>query len=259
MSSPPGASASSPKVPPRPALGLAAYAAYVLTIAIFANLVFDVDYDEIADSAGNIVEGVIVPVGVGCLIMAAFATKLGWWRAVMTERPAGPRWMLIVPALMVVTILGGAAATSWGEWDADVLILLAVGTALVGFGEEMATRGLLLVGLRARLREVWVWLVTSGLFALMHGLNFFAGQDIGPTMQQIGYTFLIGSVLYVSRRVTGLLAVPIGLHFLYDFTLFASQGPGGAAHEVSAGGAVQSLGLGLAILVTLFALFRLLR
>jgi CAAX protease family protein len=262
MSSPARSNAGVPSprvVAPRPALGLAAYLTYVVTIFV-VGLVMGVDYDEIADSSGNIVKGVIVPIALGSVLMAVFATRLGWWRLVLRERPTGSRWLLIVPVLVLLGCVAGAADTPWGEWDADVLVLLAVGALFVGFGEEMATRGLLLVGMRGRFKEVWVWLVTSALFALMHGLNFVMGQDLGPTLAQVGFTFVIGSVLYATRRITGLLVVSMVLHFLWDFTLLASQGPGeGASRDAADAGGLQGPAMFLAVIVTLFAMQSLVR
>ncbi len=254
--------ADSPKpatVAPRPALGLAAYLTYVVTIFVI-GLVMGVDYDEIADTSGNIVKGIIVPIAIGSLLMAAFATRLGWWRLALHDRPTGSRWLLAIPLLVLLGCIAGAADTPWGDWDTDVLVLLAIGTLFVGFGEEMATRGLLLVGMRGRFKEVWVWLITSALFALMHGLNFLLGQDLGPTLGQVGFTFLIGSVLYATRRITGLLAVSMVLHFLWDFTLFASQGPGEkASRDAADAGSLQGTAMVLALVVTLFAMHSLVR
>src|SRR6476661_7951990 len=99
MSSLASSDAGSPSptaVAPRPALGLAAYLTYVATIFV-VGLVMGVDYDEIADAAGNLVKGIIVPVALGSVLMAAFATRLGWWRPVLRERPTGSRWLLVVP------------------------------------------------------------------------------------------------------------------------------------------------------------------
>jgi CAAX protease family protein len=246
-------------IAPRPALGLAAYLTYVVTIFV-VGLVMGIDYDEIADSSGNIVKGIIVPIALGSVLMAVFATRLGWWRLVLRERPTGSRWLLVVPVLVLLSCVAGAADTPWGDWDTDVLVLLAVGTLLVGFGEEMATRGPLLVGMRGSFKEVWVWLITSALFALMHGLNFVMGQDLGPTLAQVGFTFVIGSVLYATRRITGLLVVSMVLHFLWDFTLLASQGPGeGASRNAADAGGLQGPAMFLAVIVTLFAMHSLVR
>lgn len=196
-----------------------------------------------------------MPIGIAGVAMAAFATRLGWWRPVMCERPAPPRWALAIPIVAVIGIVGGLASTDWGDWDAGVLVLLFGGCLLVGFGEEIATRGLLLVGLRSKLSEGWVWFTTSALFALMHAANAINGQELGQTAIQVGATFFLGSVFYAIRRVTGLLVVGMLIHGIGDFTLLAEKGPGGDAGEsVAQGSAVHRAAVVISIVLTLSAL-----
>ncbi len=104
------------------------------------------------------------------------------------------------------------------------LLWLAVGTLLVGFNEEIVYRGLSVVAFRGAYKEVYVWLATSILFGLLHGANVFLGQALVPTIQQIGFAFVLGSVFYVVRRVTGSLAVLMILHALWDFGSFTWAG-----------------------------------
>ena len=98
-----------------------------------------------------------------------------------------------------------------------MLPLLAVGVLLVGFSEEMVTRGLMIVGLRGGLKEPMVWLVSSLLFGLLHAINIVFGQAVDATLQQIVFAFLLGTAFYVTRRVTGTLLVCMVLHALWDF------------------------------------------
>lgn len=117
------------------------------------------------------------------------------------ERRHGPRWPLVVPALMVVALGVNLANTDWASYDgaffAASLVLL-----LVDFTEELATRGLPVVGLRSRLQEAWVWFLSSALFAAMHLVNIFAGQGVSTTLTQVGMAFLGGTVFYILRRST---------------------------------------------------------
>ena len=85
----------------------------------------------------------------------------------------------------------GAAMIPW----------LALGTALVGFSEEIAYRGLALVGFRGGYSEVKVWLFTSILFGLLHGVNVVLGQGAVLTVRQVIFAFVIGSVFYAIRRI----------------------------------------------------------
>ncbi len=247
------------KVPPRPALGIAAYLAYLVAIVV-VNLIGGVDYDEIGASAHNILFGIVVPVAVGAALMIAIATRLGWWREIMAERPAEGRWLLIVPVAFALGILISLFDVPFGDWAAGTLLLLALGTLMVGFAEELTTRGVLLVAMRARYREIWVWLITTALFGLMHGLNVISGQAVDLTLQQIGYTFVIGSILYACRRATGLLIVPMIIHAVFDFSLIAGQGPGaGTTQEAAEANAGLAIGLWVAAALTIVFLVKVAR
>ena len=98
-----------------------------------------------------------------------------------------------------------------------MLVMLAVGCALVGFSEEFLTRGLMIVGFRGTLTEPWVWFLSSACFGLLHGLNVFFGQSVGATVWQIGFAFVLGTAFYVTRRLTGLLVVTMVIHAVWDF------------------------------------------
>ena len=106
---------------------------------------------------------------------------------------------------------------------------MALGTALVGFSEELLTRGLMIVGFRGTLSEVWVWFLSSLLFGLLHGLNVFFGQSIGATLHQIVFAFVLGTAFYVTRRVTGLLVVTMVIHAIWDFGALGTEHTGGDA------------------------------
>ena len=101
----------------------------------------------------------------------------------------------------------GALLGGFGPADrsAGYLLALAMGTLLVGFSEEMLTRGTGLVGLRGGFGEPVAWFFSCLLFGLLHALNIFFGQAFGATAQQIGLAFFAGSVLYITRRVAGTL------------------------------------------------------
>lgn len=243
---------------PTPALGLLAWVIYVV---VFSGLflILGVDYDEISRSTGNIVKAILVPVGAAAVAMAYLTTRWGWWRPVMHDRSAGPRWALVVPVLLTLGILVGLASAPWGDWDAGTLAVLLAGCALVGFGEEISNRGLVVVGMRGGFPEARVWLISSALFALLHAANILVGQDVGPTIQQMVFAFLVGTVFYVTRRLTGLLLVPMILHGLWDFTTFSGGGPDGGSAEVSDAAAGQNFLMLGAVVLAFLVLRRVLR
>ena len=242
------------KVAPRPALALLAWTAYVVVfIGLFAAL--GVDYDNVSSSTGNVLKAVIIPVGAAVAVMIALTTRWGWWRAVMRDHPiAGHRWMLLIPALMACGIIAGLANVSWDKVDSGIALTLVAGCALVGFGEEICNRGLALVGLRGGLSETQAWLGTCGLFALLHAFNIIVGQSLAITLRQIIFAFLVGSVFYATRRITGLLVVAMALHALWDFSTLVTASATDKAASPTAGGALQSLLLIIAVIVALAAM-----
>ena len=209
------------RVQPRPLVTV------VLAIVFMAILgttwaAVGLDYDEVGDTTSNILEGMVLPVALGAVFLAAATTWLGWWGPAIHEKLRAPKWLWAVPVLMFLPGLG-AVLGGLGPADrsAGYLLTLAAGTLLVGFSEEMLTRGTGLVGLRGGVGEAAAWFFSCLLFGLLHALNLFFGQAIGATLQQIVTAFVAGSVLYLTRRVAGTLIVAMLLHAWIDFTTFA--------------------------------------
>lgn len=207
------------RVRPRIWIGLLIFLGYVALVTVVGR-VSGVDYDELGDNAANLFQGAGISLILGAVVLAVTTTWLGWWRPALFERKRSVRWPIITPVLLATAMLFNLIGSDWDSYDgaffAASLVLL-----LVGFTEEMATRGLLLTGLRSSLHEAWVWLITSTLFALMHLINIFLGQPIAPTLQQVLFAFMAGTVLYILRRVTGTLLWSMVLHALWDFSTFA--------------------------------------
>jgi membrane protease YdiL (CAAX protease family) len=228
------------RVRPRVWIGLVIYVGYVVTVFAIQSLT-GVPYDQLGDSGRNLFVGAGVSLIAATILLAITTTLLGWWHPALYDRNRSVRWPIIAPILLAVALLFNLVSTDWGSYDgaffAASLVLI-----LVGFTEEITTRGLLLTALRSRFSEVWVWLLTTTLFALMHLVNAVTGQAIGPTIQQVGFTFIAGTILYILRRVTGALIWPMILHGLWDFSTFAvthgTRGPlagVGGVFEITAG------------------------
>lgn len=228
------------RVRPRVWIGLAIYLGYVAVVYTL-QLVSGVPYDELGESGSNLFFGAGVSLIVAAVLLAITTTVLGWWRPALFDRRRSVRWPIIAPILLAVALLFNLISTDWASYDgaffAASLVLL-----LVGFTEEITTRGLLLTGLRSRLNEGWVWFISTALFALMHLLNATSGQALGPTIQQVVFAFVAGTILYILRRTTGTLIWAMVLHGLWDFSTFAvthgTPGPlvgVGATFELLAG------------------------
>lgn len=194
---------------------------FVAYLAIVAALwkVNKVDYATIGDSTRNIQRGIVVPIGIGAVMLIVATTVLDAWHDVLFEpERSGPAWALVVPVLFVVVALINTSLIDYRSPNAGALPWLALGTLLVGFAEEVVTRGLLVVGLReAGWSPVAVYLMSTALFSILHSINALFGQSMKVTLTQMVMTILAGTALYVTRLSTGTLVVGILAHALWDF------------------------------------------
>ncbi|WP_460797723.1 lysostaphin resistance A-like protein [Microbacterium sp. GXF0217] len=207
------------RVRPQVWIGLAIYVGYVVVVFLVQQL-SGVPYTDLGDSGANLFFGAGLSLIIAAILLAITTTLLGWWRPALREQKRSVRWPIIAPIIMVVALLINLASTDWASYD-GAFFAASIVLILVGFTEELTTRGLLLTSLRSRLSEGWVWFLTSALFALMHLINAASGQDLLPTLQQVGFAFLGGTIFYIVRRVTGTLIWAMVLHGLWDFSTFA--------------------------------------
>ena len=201
-----------------PAAGIALV---VVVIAVAINMLVSqftkVDYTEIGDSAENLLKGIGASTGAMVVFLIAAVTWLRWWPPIWRQVPrAASRWIWVVPLAMLVTFVLRYLSTLGTERTVTYLVTLVAMAMLVGLGEELAFRGVLVVGLRERFGEGWVWFISSALFGLAHAGNALSGQDLITTAFQVVVTFMLGTVLYVARMITGTLLVPIVLHGMWD-------------------------------------------
>jgi membrane protease YdiL (CAAX protease family) len=212
------------KVRPRPLTGVLCLLAY---LAAFYGvwIVNDVDYGAIGDSADTLLKWYVMPLVAGAIVLVIAATVLGWWRPALVEPAEArlPRWVLVPGLLMAVLAVAALLSKDYSSTTATMLVWLVLGSVGVGFGEEMANRGLLLTGLRGALTEPWVWFFSCLCFGLMHLPNWAFGE--GPIAAgQVFLAFLAGSTLYLLRRGTGLLIWAMALHGFWDFSTFIGEG-----------------------------------
>ena len=183
------------------------------------------DYSNLV-SRDVILERIVLPEVLGGIFIVVAVTRLGWWQPVLHEdKRRHSRWFmwLLLPliASFVAVLLG---TTDWTVISAGHLALLLLASILIGFNEEALTRGVLVVATRGSTQhEVWVWLFSTLLFSLMHVPNGFFGIGLSASLTQAVFTFLLGSGLYVLRRVSGTILLPMIVHALWDFSSFSHQ------------------------------------
>lgn len=210
------------------AIAVLAVAAYLLVVGMvwWRN---GVRYDALAQSRSSVVRGIVVPMGVGSVLLAVVTSVLGWWGPALTQSPpSGPAWALVVPAVLTVAAFLGLTSIDWRSAAArDVLPALGVGCLFVGFAEELATRGLVLVGAReSGWSELAAALLSMVVFSLVHAMNGLFGQSWKQTGAQLVLTLVAGAAFYVTRMTTGSLVVAMLLHAVWDFGLLGTRATG---------------------------------
>ncbi|WP_311245721.1 CPBP family intramembrane glutamic endopeptidase [Microbacterium sp. WCS2018Hpa-23] len=120
------------------------------------------------------------------------------------------------------------------ERGLGTVMIVLVGTIMVGLGEELVIRGILFVSLRERHGELVTLLATSLLFGAAHTVgSVWAGLPPAAITFQVAFLSMTGSLYYWVRRVTGRLWVGMAIHALTDFTLYLASGEASAAEAMS--------------------------
>ncbi len=207
-------------------LAAGVFVAYVAVVAALwrANRV---DYPRIAESDRAVTRGIVVPIGIALVGLAAATTALGWWPDVLTQPRSGAVWMLAVPLLWLVAGLVSAVRADLHGLGLRSVAILAVACLLVGGAEELLARGMLVVGAQeAGWPLAGVWAYSTALFAVLHAINGLFGLSWKQTLAQLGVSFVGGSALFVTLMATGSLIPGILIHALWDFGALAHQARG---------------------------------
>nr|WP_201471126.1 CPBP family intramembrane glutamic endopeptidase [Microbacterium hydrocarbonoxydans] len=204
-------------------------------------------------SATGILVFYVIPIFVGCVLLAAFGASLGWLPQIFGAQPIrGRGWMWIAIAVVLLFNVLHLLSIDYGAAGVEVVATWLLAGLFIGFAEEVLTRGFVVSLLRrAGNRELIVALVSSALFALLHAGNLLTGQSLIATLIQLVYTFAFGVCMYLAMRVTGTIIAPILLHASTDPSIFLqvaypADGPVGG---------VANLGNFAVIIVGLIALF----
>ncbi|MCH9815899.1 MAG: CPBP family intramembrane metalloprotease [Actinomycetia bacterium] len=232
----------------------------VLYAPVFVGLVAlsGISYSDVASSTSNALRAIIIPLALVAVLLAGLTSWLGWWRPTLSEKTTTPHWFMLAPILFVVVVLISTNYARILQTEVSFMLVLAVASLLIGFCEELVYRGLVVVGLRARSSELKVWFFSTLLFSLLHAWNILLGQDLGDTVGQLVFTFVVGSGLYAARRCTGYLIVPILLHAAWDWTIFvgASEVLADSSETLSGDstGAFKAIGLLILLILSLWSI-----
>ncbi len=167
---------------------------------------------------------------------AVFLLVLLYLRFRLLTKPTAACLSAFLPALAVVVnnfpFLSAACGDAYLV-RGDLVWLYAVDALLIGVFEELAFRGMLfpilLENRRGTSRQIFRTTVTvSAVFGLVHLVNLLEGAGIGPTLLQVGYSFLIGGMCSIVLLKSGNLLLCVLLHAVYDFCggLYPTLGAG---------------------------------
>jgi len=153
----------------------------------------------------------------GAVFLSLTIRWVGWqgqgWKA-----PHGPAALRVIwpPYLVILPALGIACLL---QTPAGVFGWAFFNCVFVGISEEWMFRGVLLKGLRSRLR-LWpsVW-ISSLLFGSIHTLNALRTGDWTASSMQAGAATVLGLILCAYRIRTQSLWPSILTHMLWDFSL----------------------------------------
>jgi len=207
-------------------VGLAAAAFYVLLAAVGGNLlsVF-ANGDDTLDFVLS--HYIVVPVLI--VVGLLFTRQAGWtaeaWTAPSPFTERRRWWMLAIPIVLVVQLIGLLMEVPWSEQTVGVVLIYLVGSLFIGFGEELYFRGILRVSVLGHHREITALLITSFAFGFAHTVGYlFDGTGLASILFNTLYLAVDGALFYGALRATGTLWVPILLHGFGDFARFLQSG-----------------------------------
>ncbi|GGJ35493.1 CPBP family intramembrane glutamic endopeptidase [Paenarthrobacter histidinolovorans] len=182
--------------------------------------------EDIFRTPQSVFIGLTLSLIVGSAALAAFVYSVGWFKPLFAKQPVkGSWWMWAAPFFLVAAIVLRFLGINYSSYQASVVVIMLLTGLLIGFAEEILTRGIVVKMLRDSGKSEWVVMVLSSLiFALLHSANALSGMPIITVLVTIVFTFGFGICMYLTMRVTGNLIWPMILHALYDPTLFLSTG-----------------------------------
>ena len=209
---------------------LAAVVVYVLLAAGLANLLSGLVGDD--QELARFSLGHFIPLAIAIVGLLLFLRRTGWGEGVWRERPTPtltPRrwWLISIPVLVVLLPISQLGDVPWAARPIGYVLVIAAGTLMVGFGEELLIRGVLLTAIRARHGELVTLLGTSAVFALAHiPRSIIAGVSLATIAFEVAFLAAAGASYYWVRRVTGRLWVAMLVHAFTDWALYLASGAG---------------------------------
>ncbi len=196
----------------------------VLAVSI-AVMVF-LEYFPISYSADEALSGIIrmtLTRAVGSLSFAVLLIYLGY--KVHNMRRFGRQVLFALPCFAVVInnlpiyalISGSARLTA----PTPHIVWFVFQCIFIGIFEETVFRGAVFLILLEKRRDTtkqifWCTVLSSAIFGGIHLINLLGGAAPGPTLLQVGYSFLVGGMCAVVLLKTRNIWLCALLHAVYD-------------------------------------------
>ncbi|MCB0910436.1 MAG: CPBP family intramembrane metalloprotease [Propionibacteriaceae bacterium] len=186
-----------------------------------------IDHENTFATPASVFVAIGLALAIGSVLLVVFSLTVGWLpRPLFGRQPVEGRWwMWFAPVLVLVPILLRVFGTDYSAYSAGVIAVTFLTGALVGFSEELLTRGIAVTLLRRHGYREWAVAVLSSLvFALLHSANLLTGQSLFFVSYLLVYTFTFGLLMYLVMRVTGNIVWAMLLHGLTDPTTMLATG-----------------------------------
>ena len=165
------------------------------------------------------------------IVSIFFVMRFFGWRNAGFGKLDKTQLIWLLPLLMLLAYkwyvsLGAMSAFPFDSPKWSTFAFFGFVTLLVGTGEELAFRGILLhsfLGKHAsRWRVALAMLVSAVGFALLHSVNYFGGEPLPNMLSQLVYTFRWGMLFApLMLRLKNIIPLMV-VHWLWDFVQFST-------------------------------------
>lgn len=215
----------------RPSLSkpkIAVLAAFIYTAVMGAGMLYMKEFRGISYGAPEMMTVFwIVLLGLN-LLNVFWVTRYFSWQAIGFRRLDCKQLLWFLPAIMVliamwVVFLSGLARASLSAAQWQLFALVGFTTLLVGFGEEIMYRGIVLHAFLTTGRVRWAMLVSAIAFSLLHAVNFLGGYPLQAVPIQLLNTFQFGFFFApLMLKLNNILPL-ILFHWLWDFVQLVAE------------------------------------
>jgi len=174
------------------------------------------EYDRALWVRAGIIWGLVLITMSLCRITAGSITGLGFRK----NEPGAAKKVLYYLPLILIALLYFVSGINFGAGMRDISATLFLATA-IGMAEELYFRGII-CGIWAECGTEKAMLISAGLFALCHALNFIGGAEPVMTVLQICFALVYGMV-FALLYLAGKSLVPcVLLHTFHDLCCYMS-------------------------------------